>query len=324
MTKQKKVVLSGILLLVIMLVTVTPTLAWLSDGSDSVVNYFGGGAIAIILDEADVDASGSPIEDASRVTENHYKYMAGSVLTKDPTVTVLADSENCYVYVCVDNQLPMELFTLDFNLEEWIVVAEMEDMTIYRYVDVVESSEEDQVLTPIFTQVEVSADLTADDINALGTRTVTVTAFAIQALALEEDEADELAQAYFFDGEEIALEDDGIQYTNSETSSANTAINAGEINATNITVAPSETAGSNSTEAVTSSAENEAKTSGAVNSSTDSSLASVTEDVAEDNLTAEDETGTTAEASTEANEELDLQAAVDETTEVAEGTSANE
>ncbi len=328
MTKHRKVGLSCILLLVIALVTVTPTLAWLSARSDSVVNYFGGGAIAITLDETSVDADGNPIEGESRVTENHYKYTAGSVLTKDPTVTVLANSEDCYVYVCVDNQLPVELFTLDFNLEDWVYVAEVNDMTIYRYAEIVECSEENQVLTPIFTEVIVSSELTTTHINELGTRTVTVTAFAIQALALETDKADELAQAYFFDGVEIALEDDGIQYTVStavEDTSTEAEVEAEEDASATETITVTESAAAaGSAGSATTSGGNETVTSGTMDMSTSTSMSDTTEATAETDLTAEDEATITEETPAETADESDQLSAIDEATEVAEELAEGE
>lgn len=195
--------LAAALLLVI---PVSSSLAWLTASSDPVVNYFAGSTIALTLDESPVDTDGKTTE-GDRVKENHYKYVAGAVLDKDPTVTILKGSEECYVYVCVDNELPAELFTLNINTDAWEQVGASENMVIYRYSSVVASSDEDTVLTPIFTTVTISEDLTAGDIEELGSRTLSVTAFAIQTASLETGEADELALAYFLDGTDITLID---------------------------------------------------------------------------------------------------------------------
>lgn len=44
--------------------------------------YFCGGAIALQLDESQVDANGKKMADAPRVKENRYKYMAGAEMVK--------------------------------------------------------------------------------------------------------------------------------------------------------------------------------------------------------------------------------------------------
>lgn len=185
------------MLAVIAVFAVSPTLAWLSATTKPVVNYFSGGAIAIILDEAPVDEEGKATG-GDRVQKNHYKYMAGAVLDKDPTVTVLANSEDCYVYVCVDNELPGTLFSIDINTAAWTLISTSGSMTVYRYATSVASSTVDQALTPVFTTVMVSDNLTSEDIVNLGTKTLTVTAFAMQTASLPVGDADDLAEDYFY------------------------------------------------------------------------------------------------------------------------------
>ncbi|MCD8088526.1 MAG: hypothetical protein LUE22_08100 [Oscillospiraceae bacterium] len=204
MIKSKRLKLICVaIMLVVVFSSVSSSLAWLSATSDSVVNYFSGGAIAITLDEAPVDANGQEIS-GDRVQENHYKYVAGAVLDKDPTVTVLANSEECYVYVCVDNELPSDLFSLDIDTSAWTYVSSAVNMTIYRYSTVVASSASDQELTPVFTHVTISSSLTAENIAELGDKILTVTSFAIQTASLDTDTADSLAALYFYDGVDIS------------------------------------------------------------------------------------------------------------------------
>lgn len=75
------------------------TVAWLTATSDTVTNTFTVGDVAITLDEAKVDENGVAVTPAERVTNNSYKLIPGTVYTKDPTVTVTAGSENCYLFV---------------------------------------------------------------------------------------------------------------------------------------------------------------------------------------------------------------------------------
>lgn len=200
-TKSRKLMFTGALLAVIMMTTVAPTLSWVSNSTDPVVNTFEGGKITLKLDEALVDSDGKAVvgDEARRVTENTYKYVAGEVLDKDPTVTVLSGSEDCYVFVCAENELN-ELFTIDYNTFEWLQVAQDGNKTVYAYKTAVETSDEDTVLTPLFTTITVSDELTAEDIESLGEKNISITAFAVQEKSITSQEAVDLAVAQFIDG----------------------------------------------------------------------------------------------------------------------------
>jgi len=215
MKKSRKIMLSCLVLAVIATFTVSPTFSWLSASSDVVVNTFAGGGISITIDESPTDENGEKT-DGDRVTENAYKYTAGSVLDKDPTVTVLADSEECYVYLCVKNQLPEEYFTIDYNIAYWEEIATYEAdndtvWTVYRYKSVVAQSGEDQALEPIFTTVTVSSELTQEQIEALGTKTATVQAYAVQTASVEQEDADTMALAFFGLPVESTIEDADVE-----------------------------------------------------------------------------------------------------------------
>lgn len=190
MKKSKKFLVSFLAVIVIAASLAAPTYSWLSSKSEKVVNTFAGGAIAVTVDEAQVDTNGKKIEGGERVIANSYKYAAGSVLDKDPTPTVLKGSVPCYVFLCVDNELN-NLFSMNINTVDWSAVAEEGSKTIYIYNETVdaEKSDEDVVLNPIFTQVTVSKELTQDDVAELGEKKLNVTAYAIQNEALSQQEA---------------------------------------------------------------------------------------------------------------------------------------
>lgn len=81
------------------------TLAWLIDKTDAVVNTFTYGDINIKLDETILDRDGNPVDNDNDgkpdrgETGNTYKMIPGQTITKDPVLTVDADSEDCYVFV---------------------------------------------------------------------------------------------------------------------------------------------------------------------------------------------------------------------------------
>lgn len=204
MRKSQKAVIASLLLAVIAAMTISPTLSWLSDTSDSVVNTFAGGAISIKLDEALVDPNGKTVEgdSAQRVLENSYKYIPGAVLDKDPTVTVLKGSEECYVFMCVDNELN-DLFTINYDTTSWLKVASNGNKTVYIYKSSINAlmTDNDVVLNPIFTTITVSQNLTSQDVEEIGQKTVTATAYAVQAANIDRDEAINLAIEQFLPAE---------------------------------------------------------------------------------------------------------------------------
>ena len=199
MKKSKKFLVSFLAVIGIAASLAAPTYSWLSSKSEKVVNTFAGGVITVTVDEAQVDTNGKRIEGGERVIANSYKYAAGAVLDKDPTPTVLKGSVPCYVFLCVDNELN-NLFSMNINTDDWSAVAEEDSKTIYIYKETVdaEHSAEDIMLSPIFTQVTVSKELTQDDVAKLGEKKLSVTAYAIQTEALSQQEAITEACGQFF------------------------------------------------------------------------------------------------------------------------------
>ncbi len=209
MRKSQKLMLISSLLAVIAVLTIGPTLSWLSSTSEPVVNTFAGGTIAVRLDEALVGTDGKAVvgEGARRVTANHYRYVAGAVLDKDPTPTVLKGSEECYVFLLVENSLG-DKFTMNYDTASWHKVAEAGENTVYAYSKKVDAltAAEDVQLNPIFTRVTVSPDLTAVDIENLGEKKLCVTAFAVQTAHVPAQTAAGLAVEQFgLTGAEITV-----------------------------------------------------------------------------------------------------------------------
>lgn len=98
-TKALMLVLCAVLLVT---ASVLGTMAYLTS-TDQVVNTFTVGKVAITLDEAKVNADGTPVAGAARVKENAYHLLPGHGYTKDPTVHVQANSEDSFIFVKVEN-----------------------------------------------------------------------------------------------------------------------------------------------------------------------------------------------------------------------------
>jgi len=106
--KKNKVLVSVLLGLCLVLAGVAGTLAFLTSESGTVKNTFTVGNVKILLDEATVktpgegDTSGYKYVDAGgrTTTGNTYEHlMPGDKVYKDPTITVDANSQDCWVFM---------------------------------------------------------------------------------------------------------------------------------------------------------------------------------------------------------------------------------
>lgn len=85
------------------------TIAYFSD-TDADTNAFSVGSVKIYLDEKDTDEDDNkeditPGSNPQRDRANTYHLLPGGTYEKDPTVHIETGSEDCYVYVTVDNQI---------------------------------------------------------------------------------------------------------------------------------------------------------------------------------------------------------------------------
>lgn len=103
-TKTKAFVLALCAVLLVVS-TVFVTMAFLTS-TDSVTNTFTVGKVTITLDEADVKSDGTYESNKdARVDTNEYKLIPGHTYIKDPTIHVADDSEECWLFVKVENGL---------------------------------------------------------------------------------------------------------------------------------------------------------------------------------------------------------------------------
>ena len=89
---KKRIAVALVAVALIVCCSVAGTLAWLKAETSEVVNTFTYGDINIELDETDADNDG-------KSKENEYKMVPGNTIAKDPVVTVLAESEDCHLFV---------------------------------------------------------------------------------------------------------------------------------------------------------------------------------------------------------------------------------
>lgn len=137
------------------------TVAWLVAKTEPVVNTFTYGNIDIALAEN---------------TGNDYKIIPGKDIPKDPTVTVKGGSEDCWLFVKVEQPIAFATGVSYEIAEGWTM---LEDGVYYREVSKADTDSEYYVLKE--NKVTVSSALTKEDIAKVGgSPTLTFTAYAVQ------------------------------------------------------------------------------------------------------------------------------------------------
>lgn len=139
------------------------TLAWLTDQTDEVKNTFTVGDINIGLTETTAD----------------YKMVPGNTIAKDPTVTVKANSEACWLFVKITESTDLKDFITYAIAEGWTALPGV-DGVYYREVP---ASAADQTFSVLAGDaVTVKSDVTRTMLETAKTDAPTLTfkAYAIQ------------------------------------------------------------------------------------------------------------------------------------------------
>ena len=100
---KKKILAACLVVCLLATAVIGTTLAYFTDTKE-VTNTFSSGNVTITLDEAPVGPDGQATS-GNRVTTNDYKLYPGKEYDKDPTITVASGSEDCYLFVKVENGL---------------------------------------------------------------------------------------------------------------------------------------------------------------------------------------------------------------------------
>lgn len=174
---MKKKVLALVLAMVLVVVGVAAgTLAWLTATSDTVTNTFTTSDIKVELKE----------------TKNNFKMIPGYDIQKDPKATVLAGSEECFLFVKLEKSANFDTF-LTFNMADgWTKLTDVEGV-YYRKVQTADIGTAYSVLKD--DKVTVRGEVTKATMGGLSANTLptlTITAYASQ---LHKDAATEFTAA---------------------------------------------------------------------------------------------------------------------------------
>lgn len=114
---KKKTLTLVLSLLLVALVAVGGTLAWLKTQSAEVVNTFTYGDINISLTET---------------TGTEYKMIPGNNIKKDPIVTVNPDSEACWLFVEIEKNAVYDTYLEAYGVREpWQKLSETGNVAVY-------------------------------------------------------------------------------------------------------------------------------------------------------------------------------------------------
>ncbi len=143
------------------------SMAWLITQTDPVTNVFTYGDIEITLEET---------------TGTKYRMTPGAVLEKDPEVTVFADSEDCWLFVKIDESADKALADyIEYSVADGWTALEGVSGVYYRSVDNDAENQEFYVLKD--NKVTVKGSVTKEMLEALNEQnypTLTFTAYAVQ------------------------------------------------------------------------------------------------------------------------------------------------
>lgn len=166
---MKKTILTIALTAVICFAVVGTTFAWLVDKTPSITNTFTVGNIDIELTEtANLDL----------------KLVPGKALTKDPTVTVKANSEACWLFVKVEKSNNIDTYLDVAMASGWTL---LDGTTEVYYREVTSSATDDQSFAVLEdNKVTVKNSVTKAQLDSIKTQgpTLTFTAYAVQKDAL--------------------------------------------------------------------------------------------------------------------------------------------
>ncbi len=184
MKKTTKIVALALAFVLVVVIAIGATVAYLTATSGPITNTFTVGKIEITLTESD------------NLT---FKIVPGATNAKDPTITVLNGSEKCYVYALVENNVTVDGFavaTPNIASADWSIVATNGTKTLYRYKEIVDASAADVPLA-LFTQVAYSSGIKSGDFPATSNPQIIVNAFAHQSDNVEQTVADGAAKTHF-------------------------------------------------------------------------------------------------------------------------------
>lgn len=192
MKKMFKVMLLVLCAALLVAGSVLGTLAYLQMKTETITNVMTVGNVSITLSETKVDNFGKPVANANPIVatstgvtggENNYKLIPGLTYTKDPKITVAANSEASYLFVKVVNGIAdVESGTTiaaQMSTNGWNLLSGTSDVYFMKVEATTQAKD-----YPVFGTFTI-----ADNANTLdawaSVSNVTITAYAVQAAGFD-------------------------------------------------------------------------------------------------------------------------------------------
>ena len=186
---KSKILISLLAMALVCCVSISGTLAWVVHQTNPVVNTFTYGDIHITLEETGaVDGT------------NEYTMVRGIDILKDPTVTVKAGSEDCWLFVELEESDNFGEYLTYTPERDWEPLTPSTTGSTYVYYRTVEYADSDQVFMVLENNtVQVKNTVTKELLHALEESgeypTLTVTAYAVQQEGITDPDDDLDTQA---------------------------------------------------------------------------------------------------------------------------------
>lgn len=182
---KKRTLTLVVALVLVSVMAVGGTLAWLTAQTQTVTNTFTVGDINIDLAETNVDGESA--------LENSYKMVPGNTIDKDPKVTVKAGSETCYLFVKVKESGTLDTYITYGIAGGWTAL----DSVTGVYYRTVMASDSDQIFDILDgNKVTVNAEVTKADMEALKAAGAEQPTLAFMAAAVQTANIDNVNDAY--------------------------------------------------------------------------------------------------------------------------------
>lgn len=182
MKKTSKALLLSLCAVLLVTASVLGTMAYLTS-QDQVVNTFTVGNVAITLDEKDVDNS-TPGEN-DRDKANAYKLMPGHNYEKDPIVHVDVNSEDCYLFVKVVNEIANieaeKTVAQQMTEKGWVAVDAANGIYVYTTDKTNPAVVTKGSNITVFENFTIAGNVDNTTLATYADKTITVNAYAIQA-----------------------------------------------------------------------------------------------------------------------------------------------
>lgn len=173
MKKAKNALLLALCAVLLVGATIAGTVAYLTSTTTEVKNTFTAGNVTITLDEAPVDLYGEVVT-GDRRTANEYKLIPGHSYTKDPTIHVAADSEDCWVFAKLVNGLGTNA-TITIDEEKWTQMTTTDGSVVYAYNTKMSAG---QSTDPLFSQFTFAENANPEPCKDAS---ITIIGYAVQA-----------------------------------------------------------------------------------------------------------------------------------------------